>query len=88
MCEVEMKEDVRGKPESIVILDECADLQLKKSNDYQNPNSRVKQSDYYPSGVKTIAEQVHGKLLRVFSLIEAFENDAGMASPNFESIQA
>ena len=29
------------KKESIKALDECAELQLKKSNDYQNPNSNI-----------------------------------------------
>jgi hypothetical protein len=32
--------------ESIKVLQECAALQIKKSNDYQNPNSRIKQADY------------------------------------------
>ena len=39
--------------ESIKVLQECAELQLKKSNDYQNPNSRIKQADYYPRGIET-----------------------------------
>ena len=37
--------------ESIKVLQECAELQAKKGNDYQNPNSRIQQADYYPQGV-------------------------------------
>lgn len=73
-------------PYSIQILQECIDLQLAKSNDYQNPKSSVKQSDYYPSGVKTIYEIVHAKMLRLKSLIETYEQNPDL-DPNFESIQ-
>ena len=31
--------------ESLKVLKECAELQIKKSNDYQNPNSRIKEAD-------------------------------------------
>ena len=40
--------------ESIKVLQECAEIQDKKSRDYQNPNSRIKQADYYPRGVMSI----------------------------------
>jgi len=33
--------------ESIKVLEECAELQTRKGNDYQNPNSRIQQADYY-----------------------------------------
>ena len=39
--------------ESLKFLQRCAEIQVKKSNDYQNPNSRVKQADYYPRGCAT-----------------------------------
>jgi hypothetical protein len=39
-------------PEAVNVLQECIDLQLKKSRDYQNPNSTVKQAQYYPNGAK------------------------------------
>ncbi len=42
--------------ESLKVLKECAELQIKKSNDYQNENSRIKQADYYPRGVLTILD--------------------------------
>lgn len=73
-------------PYSVQVLQECIDLQLAKSNDYQNPNSTVKQADYYPSGVKTLHEIVHAKMLRLKSLIETFEQNPE-TKPNFESIQ-
>ena len=72
--------------ESIKVLNECAEIQLKKSRDYQNPNSRIKQSDYYPRGVMSIMELVNTKTIRLWSIIEAMENDPTY-EPNFESIE-
>jgi len=72
--------------ESIKVLQEAAELQLKKSNDYQNPKSRIKQADYYPRGLATIVDSIHGKLLRVMSVMEAMEMDPEY-NPNFESIE-
>jgi len=72
--------------ESIKVLQECAALQLEKSNDYQNPNSRIKQADYYPRGIATILDIVYAKVLRMQSVLEAMENDEEYA-PNFESIE-
>ena len=72
--------------ESVKVLQECADLQIKKSNDYQNPNSRIVQAEYYPRGVATILDTIYGKVLRVYSVMEAMENDPNYA-PNFESLK-
>jgi hypothetical protein len=72
--------------ESIKVLSECSDIQLKKSKDYQNPNSRIKQADYYPRGVMSIMELINTKTIRLWSLIEAMENDPSY-EPNFESIE-
>ena len=33
--------------ESLKVLQTAAEIQNKKSNDYQNPNSRIRQADYY-----------------------------------------
>ena len=74
------------EPESVKALRECIELQLRKSRDYQNPNSTVKQADYYPSGVKTIHEICHAKMLRAKSVMEAMENDPSY-SQNFESLE-
>lgn len=74
------------KKESIKVLDECAELQLKKSNDYQNPNSNIRQADYYPRGVASLLDIVHAKTLRMFSVLEAMENDPNY-QPNFESLE-
>lgn len=78
--------DPTNDPESVKALRECIDLQLRKSRDYQNPNSRVKQADYYPSGVKTIHEICHAKMLRALSVMEAMEKDPAY-SQNFESLE-
>lgn len=72
--------------ESIRILNECIQLQIAKSNDYQNPNSRIRQSDYYPRGVASILDIINAKTLRMWSVIEAMEKDPNY-KPNFESIE-
>jgi hypothetical protein len=72
--------------ESIQVLRECEALQIKKSNDYQNPHSRIKQADYYPRGVATILDIIQAKVLRMYSVIEAMENDPNYV-PNFESFE-
>ena len=72
--------------ESLKVLKECAELQIKKSNDYQNDKSRIKQADYYPRGVLTILDIVYAKVLRMYSVIEAMESDPNYEQ-NFESIE-
>jgi len=62
-------------------LQECAELQSKKSEDYQNPNSQVKQAMHYRRGVDSIHDTMHGKMLRAQSLLES--GDAA----NFESLE-
>ena len=71
--------------ESLKVLQECAEVQTKKSNDYQNPNSRIKQPEYYPRGCATILDQMYGKILRMQSVLEAMEGDG--YAPNFESLE-
>lgn len=72
--------------ESIKILQECAELQERKSNDYQNPNSTIKQADYYPRGVASILDVINAKNLRMRSVLEAMEHDPKY-KPNFESLE-
>ena len=72
--------------ESIKVLQECAEIQLKKSKDYQNDMSRIRQADYYPRGVATIVDLIYAKTLRMQSVIEAMEKDPTY-TPNFESIE-
>lgn len=74
-----------SSPESVRVLGECAELQLRKSADYQNPDSNVRQADHYRRGVGTIHDMIAQKLLRAQSLIEAAER--GDATPNFESLE-
>lgn len=71
---------------SINVLQECIALQLKKSNDYQNPNSTIKQADYYPNGCSTIFDIMHAKMLRIKSVMEAMQNDPSYIQ-NFESLE-
>lgn len=72
--------------ESITALLECIELQLTKSRDYQNPNSKIKQADYYPNGVITLLDIIHAKKLRMDSVVAAMQNDPDY-KPNFESIE-
>lgn len=70
--------------ESIRVLDECKDLQLRKSQDYQSEKSRIEQSDHYPRGCATILDMAYQKIIRMYSVMESAE--AG-DSPNFESLE-
>ncbi len=69
------------EPESIKVLRECMDLQLSKSRDYQNPNSKIRQAMHYRRGVDTIHDMIHQKMLRAQSLLESDEK------PNHESLE-
>jgi hypothetical protein len=71
-------------PESVNVLQECVELQLKKSRDYQNPDSSVSQADYYPHGVLTIHDIMHAKMLRMKSVMDMMRSGG---SPNFESLE-
>jgi len=69
--------------ESVKVLRECIDLQIKKSQDYQNPNSNVVQAMHYRRGIDSIHDILQGKLYRAQSLIESGRAD----SANFESLE-
>ena len=73
-------------PESVKALEEAIELQLKKSQDYQNPNSSVQQIDYYSNGLLTIMDIINAKRLRVLSVMDASANDPSY-TPNHESIE-
>lgn len=66
---------MKHKLEQQNILEEVIELISKKHNDYQNPNSRIKQSDYYPSGLISIIDLINMKMLRTRSLIESYSNN-------------
>ena len=72
--------------ESLNVLNECASLQIKKSNDYQNQESRIKQADYYPRGIYSLLDIAHAKVLRMYSVLEAMEKDKSY-NQNFESLE-
>ncbi len=67
--------------ESVKVLKEAIELQLKKSKDYQNENSNVKQAMHYRRGVDSIHDVIQGKVYRAQSLLES-----GSAA-NFESLE-
>jgi hypothetical protein len=68
------------------ILKEALTIQEKKSRDYQNGISSVRQSDYYPRGCRTIHEIMHGKMLRMKSILDTCEQSNDY-EPNFESLR-
>ena len=72
--------------ESLKVLQECAELQTRKSQDYQNENSRIQQADYYPRGIASILDIINAKTLRMWSVLEAMESDPDY-EPNFESLE-
>ena len=72
--------------EAVKVLRECMTLQIKKSNDYQNPNSMIRQADYYPNGCQSILDTIQAKVLRMRSVMEAMNNDPKYR-PNFESLE-
>ena len=67
--------------ESVKALREAIELQLKKSKDYQNENSNVKQAMHYRRGVDSIHDVIQGKVYRAQSLLES-----GSVA-NFESLE-
>jgi hypothetical protein len=79
-----MKEGKQFTRESANILMEAAALQERKGQDYQNPLSRVRQSDHYPRGVYTILDTINGKMLRMYSVLETMEQGGKV---NFESVE-
>jgi len=70
----------------LMILKQAADLIAKKGNDYQNPKSRIRQSDYYPNGAQTILDIMTGKINRMHSVLDAMKDDEQYIE-NFESLQ-
>ena len=70
--------------ESLKVLQECAELQARKSKDYQNEKSRIRQADHYPRGCATILDMVHQKITRMYSVLESMESGDEV---NFESLE-
>jgi len=70
--------------ESLKVLQECAELQARKSKDYQNEKSRIRQADHYPRGCATILDMVHQKITRMYSVMESMEYGDEV---NFESLE-
>ena len=68
---------------SVTVLRECMDLQIKKSEDYQNPNSNVVQAMHYRRGVDSIHDIMQVKMYRAQSLLVSGRADVA----NFESLE-
>lgn len=66
------------------ILTECIEIMKKKGSDYQSETSTVRQADYYPSGVKTIYEIMHAKMLRLKSVMDKIQSGN---NTNYESLE-
>ena len=75
--EIKLKE----RKESVKALQECIDLQLKKSQDYQSDSSNITQAMHYRRRVDTIHDIILGKITRATSLLESGKD------PNFESLE-
>jgi hypothetical protein len=71
------------RPSANILL-EAAEIQEKKGQDYNNTISRVQQADYYVHGVWSIMDTIHGKYLRMVSVLETME--AG-GKVNYESVE-
>ena len=67
--------------ESVKVLQECAQMQTKKSADYQSDQSSVLQAMHYRRGVDTIHDIILGKITRATSLLESGNN------PKYESLE-
>ena len=80
-----MESESKAIPVAAQILQQCVEVQRKKAADYQNPASTVQQADYYLSGVKTIYEIMHAKMLRIKSIMETIESDPSF-EPNNEAM--
>ena len=70
-----------NKRESVNVLDECIELQNKKSQDYQSEKSNVVQAMHYRRGVDSIHDIIQGKCYRAQSILES------QGDPNFESLE-
>jgi hypothetical protein len=71
------------RPSANILL-EAAEIQEAKGNDYNNKVSSVQQADYYVHGVWSIMDTIHGKYLRMVSVLETME--AG-GKVNYESVE-
>ena len=67
--------------ESVKVLQECAELQTKKSQDYQNEQSNIVQAMHYRRGVDSLHDIIQGKCYRAQSLLESGSD------PNHESLE-
>jgi len=67
--------------ESVNVLQECIELQIKKGQDYQSDESSVLQAMHYRRGVDSLHDIIQGKCYRAQSLLESGSD------PNHESLE-
>lgn len=72
-----------AKRMSVTVLEECIEVQKRKSEDYQNPNSNVVQAMHYRRGIDTLHDALQGKLFRAQSLLESGK----FSQANYESLE-
>lgn len=70
---------------TIAQLGNAAQLQLKKSKDYNN--GIVKLKDYFPFGLLSYAQMLHTKAMRLNSLASQSMATNGDVKPEFESVK-
>jgi hypothetical protein len=68
---------------ALQILDQAKGTMIKKAEDYNFPEGRVKSADYYPRGLDDFEHMLHVKYLRVMSIVDKMK--AGVEN-NFETL--
>ena len=76
---------LNNEKESIIVLNECIELQKSKGSDYQSSASDVKQAHYYPRGIESLYDMLNTKMLRIRSLLD--KESVITNSINHESIE-
>ena len=61
----------KNMKESVKVLTAYLELQLQKSDDYQNKESNVTQAMHYRRGVDSIHDIIQGKIYRAQSILES-----------------
>lgn len=80
-----VSQDQPNKRDSVLFLEECIQLQIKKAKDYQADESSITQADYYPRGIDDIVYMLHVKLTRIKSVLDKVR--VNRENVMFESIE-
>jgi hypothetical protein len=74
--DIDIDDFVVETTEAVRVLDECAELQIRKALDYQSAGSSVVQADHYRRGIDSIHDMIAQKLLRAQSVLESGDDPA------------